>query len=31
MWETLLDALIDTLKLSPIIVATYILIEIVER
>lgn len=31
MWETLLDALIDTLKLAPIIVATYILIELVER
>lgn len=30
MWETLLDALIDTLKLAPIIVATYILIELVE-
>ena len=30
MWETLLDAVIDTLKLAPIIVATYILIELVE-
>ena len=30
MWETLLDALIDTLKLAPIIVAMYILIELVE-
>lgn len=30
MWETLLDALIDTLKLAPIIVVTYILIELVE-
>ena len=30
MWETLLDAIIDTLKLAPIIVATYILIELVE-
>lgn len=31
MWDTLLDALIDTLKLAPIIVATYILIELVEN
>lgn len=30
MRETLLDAVIDTLKLAPIIVATYILIELVE-
>ena len=30
MWDVLLDALIDTLKLAPIIVLTYFLIELIE-